>query len=835
MATEASSYLDSKFFHKALEEGFRELGIIIQNIEVVDAGIGGDNYCSTIFRAKIGFQRGSNGSPENISLIVKSMPNVNYGFLERLQVYAKEKVFYMDIMHRMEVLLPRKILILGAKHFYSTTDPVQTIVLEDLTSNGFELQSRQLGLDEDHSALVLTKLGQFHALSMVLMEKDKTIGRKFQKGLLHEEAIMSGPFVGLFGAQLKKLAAISTEWEGFEGISHKLFRFCEHFSKNVMRAVFPLEGFVNVLNHGDLWVNNLLFKRTEGDNSIDMRMIDFQFSFCGSPGFDLNYFFYTSLQLDVLKTKRDQLIEIYYQSLRETLKELQHDFIPSLEDIQNEIFKKELYGFFVSFAFFPMMSMHKEDSVDNSLEGMQNSEIAKKKIELMFTTNKRTLETLRYVLERFDEIGILDFYIDFPKMKIIDESGLDIPNHLTVQFFQKTLLVGFNLSRVTIHRIVFSPGCDDGDSFTSLIYRARVRYSTDDNDDGVLSTKWISFIIKVIPVEGDRKIFKIMDVFKKEINMYEKVLPEVEKMLASENISGQMVPRMIYKQDHPVGTIVFEDLNELQLGLANRCLGLNQSQAKMVLTKIGQFHAATMILARDQPEVMDLFSQPTIDKNAQNTVRDSVFRSNIEVMADLVENWDGFKNIARKLRNVKNDFYDRVTKCVHNKEAFKVLNHGDLWVNNCMFKHSDEGDPENLLFIDFQLSYYGSPIFDLHYFLNTSLQLDVLNKKRNVLLLTYYQALRSTLKTLNYPTLKIPTWDQFSQEVMVKEFIGFWAFEAFLPLLTIDKTASTNNRIESFNNEDEARKKREVMFSSERFLETIRYSLPYFDKLGVLD
>lgn len=406
MAVDPSSYLDSKFFNKALEEGFRELGIVINSIEVVDAGIGGDNYCSTIYRAKVDYQR-PNGYPESISLIVKSMPNVNYGFLARLQVYAKEKVFYMDIMHRMEVLLPKRILILGAKHFYSTTDPVQTIVLEDLTSDGFDLRSRQLGLDEDHCSVVLAKLGQFHAISMVLMEKDPTIARKFQKGLLHEEAIRSEPFVALFGAQLQKLATISTFWEGFEGISHKLFKFHANFSENVMKAVFPLKGSVNVLNHGDLWVNNLLFKQMEGDNKIDMRMIDFQFSFCGSPAFDLNYFLYTSLQLDVLANRRDQLIEIYYKSLAETLMELKHDYIPSLEDIQNEVLKKELYGFFVSFAFFPMMSMHKEDSVDNSLEGMQNSEIAKKKIELMFTTNKRTLETLRYVLNRFDEIGVL--------------------------------------------------------------------------------------------------------------------------------------------------------------------------------------------------------------------------------------------------------------------------------------------------------------------------------------------------------------------------------------------------------------------------------------------
>ncbi|XP_055845197.1 uncharacterized protein LOC129911421 isoform X2 [Episyrphus balteatus] len=417
-------------------------------------------------------------------------------------------------------------------------------------------------------------------------------------------------------------------------------------------------------------------------------------------------------------------------------------------------------------------------------------------------------------------------------MQIIEKHNLDIPDHLNVEFFQKALKVGFNLSNgIVIEQIIFSPGCADGDSFTSLIYRAKVRYSYKIPNNEVL-LKPISLIIKCIPVDGDREIFKMMNVYGKEVNMYTKVLPAVEKMLVAKNISGQMVPKLIYKQDHPVGTIVFQDLNEHGLVLANRCQGLSEDQTKMVLTKIGQFHAATMVLARDQPEVMKLFKQPTIDKDAQNTVRDSVFRANINDMADLVEDWEGFEQIARKLRKVSDDFYDRVINCVYNKEAFKVLNHGDLWVNNCMFKHSD-GVPKNLLFIDFQLSYYASPIFDLHYFLNTSVPLDILSKKRSLLLLTYFKALQLTLEALEYD--EIPTLEEFTNEVRAKEFIGFWAFEAFLPLLTIDKTASKENRIESFKNEDAAKHKREVMFSSERFLKTIRYSLPYFDKLGVLD
>lgn len=109
--------------------------------------------------------------------------------------------------------------------------------------------------------------------------------------------------------------------------------------------------------------------------------------------------------------KREFLIQTYYISLRESLERMHSEFVPSYEDIQHEIRSRELYGFFSSYAFLPMVTMMKEDSYDLSLEALTDSDFAKKKVQLMFSSNPRTTDTLRYALRRFDELGIFDWFI----------------------------------------------------------------------------------------------------------------------------------------------------------------------------------------------------------------------------------------------------------------------------------------------------------------------------------------------------------------------------------------------------------------------------------------
>ncbi|XP_030376722.1 uncharacterized protein LOC115625716 [Scaptodrosophila lebanonensis] len=406
-------YLTPQFFKRTLEHGLQQQDLKVLDVQLKDLTRGGENYCSNIYRAQIKYQNAQCERVET-SLIVKCMPEDKQAILARLHIYNKETMFYLNIKPKLETLMwhvgKGEPWSLGAGHYYSTTQPEQTIIFEDLCSDGYQLKCRQLGLDGAHASLVMRKLAQYHALTMVMAEREpQTIIDRYPFGLLHMDAIKSEPFKLLFGTQLLKLAGLVSDCDGFGSIAHKLYRYHEHFTERVLKAVYPLRGTLNVLNHGDLWINNIFFKYNKQYKLEDVKIIDFQLCFYGSLGFDINYFLNTSLDLDVLRTQRQYLIDTYYDALIDCLKQLPfNEPLPTYDAVMQEIRAREAYGFFVAFGFFPLMSMIGVDSEDNSLKNFHDEEFARQKVQLMFEGNARTLESLKFTLKRLDELQLFD-------------------------------------------------------------------------------------------------------------------------------------------------------------------------------------------------------------------------------------------------------------------------------------------------------------------------------------------------------------------------------------------------------------------------------------------
>ncbi|EDW65158.2 uncharacterized protein [Drosophila virilis] len=411
-ASEPPKYLNEDFFKAALEDGLRDMRVDIKKIIFSESsGGGGENYCSKIYRARALYRSSKRQLDEELALIVKSIAiTPATQFLEELAVYLREKIFYFDVLGKLEVLIGDGSKF-GAKCFYTTREPIQTIVFDDLTQYGYKLASRQNGLNEEHCVVILKKLGKFHASSMLLAEKEPSVREHFTSGMLDENYIRTNErFINFMTLQLRTLANVVAKWAGYEQLAVKLHRHCDNIKENLVMTGRPTPGEITVLNHGDLWVNNFMYKYHDElpTKPIDAIFVDFQNSFFGSPGCDINFFLNSSVQLDVLIHRREFLIQTYYASLRESLERMHSQFVPSYADLQQEIHARELYGFFSSYAFLPMVTMMKEDSFDISIEALTDQDFAKKKVQLMFSSNPRTADTLRYALRRFDELGIFD-------------------------------------------------------------------------------------------------------------------------------------------------------------------------------------------------------------------------------------------------------------------------------------------------------------------------------------------------------------------------------------------------------------------------------------------
>ncbi|KAH8404810.1 hypothetical protein KR222_004250 [Zaprionus bogoriensis] len=434
-------YLNEAFFAETLEEGLRESKVTLHEINFEWGSNPGDNYCSAIYRVLVDFARWAEGKEaakrEQLSLIVKTIPIAeDTQFLEDVRVFIKEKQTYTDVLPRLDILSNGSKF--GAKYYHSVKAPVQTIVFNDLKVDGFRTASREAGLDWAHASLILQQLGKFHATSMVLAKKvrdlpfsivvclfpsnplpcyptqDPEIVKQYQRGMLSEDTLLkSDTFENIFGGFLKGLIQATGKWPGYEKITAHLQRFDDNFRKILVDAAKPrpTDRYV-VLNHGDMWTNNLMYAyENAAQPEVPTRAIfvDFQLSFYGSPACDLNFFLNTSIKLELLQQRREDLIKVYYQAFREALEYARFEPIPSYEDLLFELRSREIYGVFGLFAFLPMITMPKELSQDNSIENMNDESFKAKKMEAIFS-QKFLNDYHKWSLKRAEDLGVFNDY-----------------------------------------------------------------------------------------------------------------------------------------------------------------------------------------------------------------------------------------------------------------------------------------------------------------------------------------------------------------------------------------------------------------------------------------
>lgn len=231
----------------------------------------------------------------------------------------------------------------------------------------------------------------------------------FKNGILATSALKkkNSNFYGFVKSSCDGLIDLVKSWDGYEEIVRKM----KHYSANLLERLLtmqqPLAGEFEVLNHGDLWVNNVLFRYDENSVPSDMVFLDYQMSIWGSPGIDINYFFYTSLSPELLKSRRDFFIRFYYNELKTNLSKLKWNTIPSYEELRTQITRREPFGFFANHAIYPIISIGENLAVDSTFENFSNAEFARKKFKQIFSQEKLK-NMYSYTLLHFNDMNVFD-------------------------------------------------------------------------------------------------------------------------------------------------------------------------------------------------------------------------------------------------------------------------------------------------------------------------------------------------------------------------------------------------------------------------------------------
>lgn len=105
------------------------------------------------------------------------------------------------------------------------------------------------------------------------------------------------------------------------------------------------EQVFNVLNHGDAWINNIMFQYESDGRVKETLLLDHQVTKYGNPAQDLYYFIMSSTQLDIKVDQFDYLIRWYHQNLKEHAKLLNYNgFIPSLKELHAILIQHPIFG-----------------------------------------------------------------------------------------------------------------------------------------------------------------------------------------------------------------------------------------------------------------------------------------------------------------------------------------------------------------------------------------------------------------------------------------------------------------------------------------------------------
>ncbi|KAL1140755.1 hypothetical protein AAG570_000685 [Ranatra chinensis] len=325
------------------------------------------------------------------------------------------------------------------------------------------------------------------------------------------------------------------------------------------------------------------------------------------------------------------------------------------------------------------------------------------------------------------------------------------------------------------------------------------------------------------------------DYFKTEITAYSRILPLIGGLLKD---TGEEIfwPECLGYREHD--KLVLEDLKvqgyEPTVSLPP---GLDLEEATLVVRSLAKYHAASAVLIeRGRIDVDTLQEAPYCGKL-------EVFNRILAMSMTAVAKYgrlmwpESGQRYADMLENMLPRMEAELKRiCGRSKAGWSVINHGDTWLMNFMFKYDSLRKPTSIILssnriIDYQIVNYNSFASDLTQLIYSSLTTANRRLHYDALMSSYREQLHRTLGLLGWPEDKLPTEDLLRSEMDDFRFLGLVVTMITVPVVMAGDRVplpSDGERLEGRTSSFEMRAKNPL------FMDHMLSLMKEFDKAGIL-